>query len=102
MILAATAHSATSCPVCRLKWRELYLGRAAKRGSDPIALGGHRMATILEFRNTVRSVAAQTLAGTLPPAEIVFFPGVRYERVTEDPAPKTTRKRRRDTLELED
>jgi hypothetical protein len=34
-------------------------------------------------------------------AEIVFFPGVRYERAEEEPAePKRTR-RRRDTLEIE-
>ena len=59
------------------------------------------MATILEFRSAPRPAPAQMLAGGMQPAEIVFFPGVRYERPAEETDPKAKRKHRRDTLELE-
>lgn len=62
------------------------------------------MATILEFKTeskpTVMSVLAAYGAGQS--AEIVLFPGVRYERHAEEPETKPKRNSRcRDTLELE-
>lgn len=64
------------------------------------------MATILEFRaqsfRSPLSASRQAGAG----AEIVLFPGVRYERWVEEPLPtaqsKPKRGRKRDRLELED
>lgn len=67
---------------------------------------GPHMATIIEFRSGMRS-------GAHPPsgrhrgaasAEIVFFPGVRYERWEEaSQETKPTRKtKKRDKLELRD
>lgn len=35
-------------------------------------------------------------------AEIVFFPGIRYERWTEEPKPVKKSRRRRDRLKLDD
>jgi hypothetical protein len=60
------------------------------------------MATILEFRSRTMREPARHLSGGS--AEIVLFPGVRYERWAEDPQPKPKAKkaRRRDLLELED
>jgi hypothetical protein len=64
------------------------------------------MATILEFISIPRpaSVPAVIADGTAYSAEIVLFPGVRYERHAE-PETKSEKparaKRRRDTLELE-
>jgi hypothetical protein len=64
------------------------------------------MATILEFRaGCVRGSHSARLQGSS--AEIVIFPGIRYERWKEGetPAPaqpKIKRQRHRDTLELED
>ncbi len=45
-------------------------------------LGGLRMATILEFKFAPRPAAASVLAAceAASSAEIVLFPGVRYER----------------------
>lgn len=65
------------------------------------AFGGPRMATIVEFRRSLRRLAAPA-ARTEGSADIVFFPGVRYERepVPEPQNPKKA-KRRRDTLQLE-
>lgn len=65
---------------------------------------GDTMATILEFRSAPRPTAASALAAHSElSAEIVFFPGVRYERQDEadDAGKGTAGKRRRDTLELE-
>ena len=62
------------------------------------------MATILEFRNQERSTSPSAFSanGASASAEIVFFPGVRYERQAEKDDEKSKRgKRRRDTLELE-
>jgi hypothetical protein len=62
------------------------------------------MATILEFKSVGRPSAASVLAayGTGQSAEIVFFPGVRYERQTETAETKQKKSKcRRDTLELE-
>jgi len=59
------------------------------------------MATIVEFRNAPRRTE------TLPvnaggSADIVFFPGVRYERATESKAEKSTKGTpTRDKLEIE-
>jgi hypothetical protein len=63
---------------------------------------GEPMATILEFRSHTMREPAQHHAGGS--AEIVLFPGVRYERWAEDsqPKPKAKKGRRRDMLELED
>jgi hypothetical protein len=63
------------------------------------------MATILEFRD--RSSKADAGAGKATrdgPADVVIFPGVRYERQSE-PRPARARGRRsrqHDRLELED
>jgi hypothetical protein len=59
------------------------------------------MATIVEFRGTPRRTEPLPMNanGT---ADIVFFPGVRYERHPEPEPPKPkTGKPRRDTLEIE-
>ncbi|MGL4397673.1 MAG: hypothetical protein ACRCS9_14120 [Hyphomicrobium sp.] len=65
------------------------------------------MATILEFRLSDRgyhAADAGARGGHMRPAEIVFFPGVRYERWDETPPSKPTRgkSRRRDRMELGD
>ena len=59
------------------------------------------MATIVEFKSTPRREPSLTTK-MCGPADIVFFPGVRYERnpEPETPKPKKT-KRDRDTLKLE-
>jgi hypothetical protein len=66
------------------------------------------MATILEFRNVHRGERKPTVASVLAAhgvsqtADIVAFPGVRYDRSKPVAAIKPKRaKRRRDTLELE-
>lgn len=64
---------------------------------------GLKMATILEFRQGQRT-SGSSHSGHNVPAEIVFFPGVRYERWDETrPAAKSKKRaRRRDRLDLED
>ncbi len=64
------------------------------------------MASILEFRPPVfegrQEAARREQAG---PADIVLFPGVRYERWTDsapEPAKPRRRARRRDHLNLDD
>jgi hypothetical protein len=60
------------------------------------------MATILEFRSAPRPAPASQLAiepGQM--AEIVLFPGVRYERAEEEPAEPKRARRQRDTIEIE-
>lgn len=60
------------------------------------------MATILEFRYLPRSGAASHSRTSSLTGEIVFFPGVRYERHAEPDDAKAKRgKCRRDTLEFE-
>lgn len=61
------------------------------------------MATILEFKSAPRPAAASAFAAIQAgiSAEIVFFPGVRYERHEDGEANTKKAKRRRDTLELE-
>jgi len=66
------------------------------------------MASILEFRKSVfRLRPLSGHAGVLGSADIVIFPGVRYERWSDEAstAPAATsghRQRRRDRLELDD
>jgi hypothetical protein len=65
------------------------------------------MAVILEFRGLVpRSASASFDAASRAGAEIVLFPGVRYERWEDaNIKPKASgdkKCRRRDTLELDD
>jgi hypothetical protein len=61
------------------------------------------MATILEFRSAPRPAPASQFAmesGQM--AEIVFFPGIRYERAEEEKTTKPKRTRRQhDTIEIE-
>ncbi len=65
------------------------------------------MASILEFsRSTVRASAPKAHDGARPSAEIVFFPGVRYERASggPEPAPQEDGRRghrKRDRIDLE-
>lgn len=64
------------------------------------------MASILEFRRSpfrYRPLIDQR--GANSSADIVLFPGVRYERWSEEEAaskPRSRRSRRRDRLDLED
>ena len=59
------------------------------------------MATILEFPRHQR-LSAVDRRGVMPAAEIVFFPGVRYERWETHPAAKAKKRQpRRDKIELE-
>jgi hypothetical protein len=65
------------------------------------------MATILEFRQGERRSASRRSGSDTNRsdrlAEIVFFPGVRYERWADEPAPKQRKRaRRRDRIELND
>ncbi len=56
------------------------------------------MATIVEFRAASRPRAVCSAGSS---AEIVLFPGVRYERWADEPSEKRGRRaRNRDTLEL--
>ncbi|HRN89585.1 hypothetical protein [Hyphomicrobium sp.] len=64
------------------------------------------MASILEFRTLPASARPRSVAdGAKGPAEIVLFPGVRYERMTEDEAPaqksRSRARTQRDLLELD-
>jgi hypothetical protein len=65
------------------------------------------MATILEFRQGHRSygshLGGSQRGGSSTPAEIVFFPGVRYERWEDTPPEAKSKKRlrRRDRLEID-
>lgn len=63
------------------------------------------MATIISFKTAPKPTAASVLAayGAGQSAEIVLFPGVRYERHGEEQAskPKKPRQSRRDRLDLD-
>ncbi|MBS0269047.1 MAG: hypothetical protein JSS54_08710 [Proteobacteria bacterium] len=62
------------------------------------------MATIIAFKTVPKLTAASVLAayGAGQSAEIVFFPGVRYERHDETQGKKPKKPRRgRDTLEID-
>lgn len=83
-------------------------GRVGEEDADCEARGsakqqGPLMATILEFRQEQRSsISSASGNGLGRPAEIVFFPGVRYERAEETPTRgKRRQQRRRDRLEIE-
>ncbi|HVX37732.1 MAG TPA: hypothetical protein VHC71_16090 [Hyphomicrobium sp.] len=59
------------------------------------------MATIVEFRGTPRRTGPLPINASRT-ADIVFFPGVRYERLPEPEPPKPKNgKPHRDTLEIE-
>jgi hypothetical protein len=59
------------------------------------------MATILEFRQDQRT-RASSKNGISGSGEIVFFPGVRYERNEETARSRAKRRqRRRDRLEID-
>lgn len=65
------------------------------------------MAVILEFRASQSRCAGDAYdTATRSSAEIVFFPGVRYERWEDesggDVRPSIAKKGRRDTLVIED
>lgn len=67
--------------------------------------GTTTMATILEFRcDTERVPVKATTRRRRRSAEIVIFPGVRYERIDDPPATSARSNRRieRDTLKLVD
>jgi hypothetical protein len=94
---------------CLIGWLESISDKDCLRNLDAISgarRAGQRdrnMATILEFRQ------GQKLSGSRrntidTPAEIVFFPGVRYERWddTAPVKPAKKRARRRDRIELND
>ena len=64
------------------------------------------MASILEFRRQpVHASALKAHDGTRATAEIVLFPGVRYERITGEPEPAPQGsgggRRKRDRIDLE-
>ena len=63
------------------------------------------MATILEFRPAGRMLSMPVLKSTRvnASAEVVFFPGVRYERWSEEAAAKPRRRlKKRDKIEVND
>ena len=62
------------------------------------------MASILEFRRSAIHVRTLTGERTNGSADIVLFPGVRYERAEDKSVekPRRRRARRRDHLDLED
>ena len=57
------------------------------------------MATILDFNGSQRGRRAEGRAEPVQPAEILFFPGVRYERWADE-ATSTRSRRNRDRIEL--
>lgn len=59
------------------------------------------MATILDFRSQSRAERPPHAVTPGRQAEVVIFPGVRYERV-DAPAKRPRRARSRDRLEIED
>jgi hypothetical protein len=80
--------------------------RVNSEGTAPVTIfaAGKQMATILEFPATpMRGHSGTALSGGA--AEVVIFPGIRYHRSEESPAPAKAKKRpaqRRDLLELDD
>jgi hypothetical protein len=63
------------------------------------------MATIIEFRARTSLQERVTNFGTRDTsADVVLFPGVRYERAEPDaePKPRSRRSRQRDRLDLDD
>jgi hypothetical protein len=104
LILAAAGHdrirSTRLLRVSRVRANDE--GRSAKHGS-PVT-GTATMATILSFKSSQRPSVAAILRAAGMSAEIVLFPGVRYERWAEVPRDTKPAKRakRRDKIELED
>ena len=81
--------------------------RAEERQGKAIVHGGAEMATILEFRAQVaRYPEFADQRDRTRSAEVVIFPGVRYERDVQPEAqpakPRGRRSRQRDRLELEE
>jgi hypothetical protein len=104
MILAAARASRHLQYRVPAMWRERSRRGVPHGVSEAHAFGGLRMATILEFKVAPRTSAASVLAayGAGQSAEIVFFPGVRYERQVEQPGTNPRKpKRRPDTIDLE-
>ncbi len=60
------------------------------------------MATILSFKPATRSAVSSAVSGHGIPAEIVFFPGVRYERWGEPAKPQKKKRAKRDKINLKD
>lgn len=64
------------------------------------------MATILSFKPVARSSRSSMVSGAISsdgtPAQIVFFPGVRYERWNEPAKPHKKKRARRDKINLKD
>ena len=63
------------------------------------------MASVLEFRRSALQARLLTARGASATADIIFFPGVRYERQADEPMvekKQIRRTRRRDRLELDD
>ena len=91
-----------------LQYRSVFaaVGRIGLEDADCEARGsavqqGPTMATILAFRQDQRSNSRAAGNGLGRPAEIVFFPGVRYERTEDTPRQRNKRRqRRRDRLEI--
>lgn len=82
-----------------IRSREQTRGELYRHGSD-------NMATILDF-HVCGARRPRTESGETEKrgAEIVFFPGIRYERWEEaapEEAPPAKRTRRRDTLDLDE
>ena len=66
------------------------------------AFGGPRMATIVEFRRRLPQRHTSRTVRASGPADIVFFPGVRYEREQQPERQNSKKtKRRRDILQIE-
>ena len=103
MILAAAAHTRQLRIAFQIPWRGLEGGKC-RAARTRFASLGVRMATILEFKSAPRPTAASVLGacGTVPSAEIVFFPGVRYERGDEEEEKSHDPKQRRHDPDLED
>src|SRR3569623_1054682 len=86
MILAAAAHTRHFGCASQIPWREPSWRGRPHDASDACVVGGLRMATILEFKSAQRQTAASMLSACAASesAEIVFFPGVRNARHTDE------------------
>lgn len=60
------------------------------------------MATILEFRTDAEKIPVKLVRRKRRSAEIVIFPGVRYERYVSEEAEAAAPRVERDTLKLVD
>lgn len=64
------------------------------------------MAMIIDFKAGSARIGGGGLRTAAGSAEIVLFPGVRYERMSDEPAaaskPASRSRKKRDKLELED